>query len=777
MKTVSLFTLIVSLLTAPVAAETVCGTSRETQRRVEELHRRTRAALGARVASLANDEQPPTTRFANDVLFVRADELTAPNDDPADLEGISLQITRRNASTFAVTRSALQYDQEVGPLYATFGRGQVTKELALPFAFPFGAGSYGSATLSVARGVHFTKPVVPQTNVDAVTLALGSDPMLSPLFDYIGSPGGSPNVYVKSTANAVTITWRRADANAMTYDLQAVLHSSGDLRFSYRVVRRIGWGGVVVKTGNDAWLAQRTPLATLTDARGEVDPLYGAERGMLDITGVDVARVGGTSLLEVRIHLAAPIDRSVLREGASYLAFIGDSLNRFELFVYRDRLIYGNVIDSPAARIEGSDVVLLVPEESLSLTSRTVKVWMYTNAFSTADQLEATVNLGGVPSEPLEIDFSELTSLETAKPLVESYRLPSVNVAGVWERLQHDFGYRNDEIDAVAIYSDFPSDILLSPYGAFATLANPGADGISQFSSSTHPRTPTLMHMNSVFAFSGQGAAQILLHELGHRWLYYFEIDEAGERSHAHNPRGYHPAQWVHTPGAFHQDSSPMGGTIFRDNGNGTFSTPSNPAYMAYSWHELYLMGLARTEEVQPWYYLTGTPFGDEYFPPPGQTVSAKRVDVNVQQIVSAMGERRPSFDASQKEFRVLFVVIERAEATSVPPFRTQLEEAFTHATGSRGRVVTALSLAAPVAAFDAVTAGTNVKFTDQSEQRPLAWEWSFGDGNSSRARNPRHVYSAPGTYNVTLKVTNGRGTSTTSRVVTVTGAKKRRAV
>ena len=772
MKAVSLFTLIVSLLTAPAAAQTICGTSPETQRRVEELHRRTRA----RVASLTSGEQPPSTRFEGDVFFVRADALTAPNDDPADLEGITLSIARRNASTFAVTKSALQYDEEIGPLYATFGRGVVTKELALPFAFPFGAASYTNATLSVARGVHFTKAVVPQANPDALALALGSDPMLAPLFDYIGSPGGAPNVYVKTSAQAVTITWRRADANAMTYDVQAVLFASGDLRFAYRVVRHIAWGGVVVRSGDRTWLAQSAPLASLTDGRGEVDPLYGAERGMLDMTGVDFARVAGTSLLEVRIHLAAPIDRNVLREGASYLVFIGDSLNRFELFVYKDRLVYGNGVDSPAARIEGSDVVLYVPEESLPLQSRTAKVWIYTNAFSVADQIEATVNLGSAPAESLETDFSALTSIETARPLVESYRLATVNVAGVWERLQNDFGYRNDEIDAVAIYSDFPSDILLSPFGAFATLANPGADGISQFSSAANPRTPTLMYMNALFAFGGESAAQILLHELGHRWLYYFEIDEAGERSHAHNPRGYHPAQWVHTPGAFRADASPMGGTNFRDNGDGTFSTPNDTAHMAYSWHELYLMGLARTEEVQPWYYLTGTPFGDEYFPPPGQTVGAKRVDVNVQQIVGAMGERRPSFETSQKEFRVLFVVIERAQPAAVPPFRLQLEEAFAQATGARGRVVTALSLASPVAAFDASAAATSVRFTDQSAERPLAWAWSFGDGNGSRARNPRHLYAAPGTYTVTLTVTNGRGSSTTTRVVTVSGARKRRA-
>ncbi|MEA1052545.1 PKD domain-containing protein, partial [Lamprobacter modestohalophilus] len=41
-------------------------------------------------------------------------------------------------------------------------------------------------------------------------------------------------------------------------------------------------------------------------------------------------------------------------------------------------------------------------------------------------------------------------------------------------------------------------------------------------------------------------------------------------------------------------------------------------------------------------------------------------------------------------------------------------------------------------------------------------WEWDFGDGNSSSERNPTHVYTTPGLYNVTLTVTNSDGLSST---------------
>jgi len=47
------------------------------------------------------------------------------------------------------------------------------------------------------------------------------------------------------------------------------------------------------------------------------------------------------------------------------------------------------------------------------------------------------------------------------------------------------------------------------------------------------------------------------------------------------------------------------------------------------------------------------------------------------------------------------------------------------------------------------------VAFTDQSVL-PQTWLWNFGDGFTSTAQNPVHIYPAFGTYNVSLTVTNG---------------------
>ena len=69
--------------------------------------------------------------------------------------------------------------------------------------------------------------------------------------------------------------------------------------------------------------------------------------------------------------------------------------------------------------------------------------------------------------------------------------------------------------------------------------------------------------------------------------------------------------------------------------------------------------------------------------------------------------------------------------------------------------------------------AGATVQFTDTSTGAS-AWDWSFGDGTRSSARNPVHTYAARGTYTVVLWVSNGVGSSQTTKTITV-GARARR--
>ena len=74
-----------------------------------------------------------------------------------------------------------------------------------------------------------------------------------------------------------------------------------------------------------------------------------------------------------------------------------------------------------------------------------------------------------------------------------------------------------------------------------------------------------------------------------------------------------------------------------------------------------------------------------------------------------------------------------------------------------------------PTAAFSAIpisgSAPLEVQFTDESTPGSggiESWLWDFGDGDSSSVQNPTHTYSAPGTYQVRLIVTDEYNSSDT---------------
>ena len=92
---------------------------------------------------------------------------------------------------------------------------------------------------------------------------------------------------------------------------------------------------------------------------------------------------------------------------------------------------------------------------------------------------------------------------------------------------------------------------------------------------------------------------------------------------------------------------------------------------------------------------------------------------------------------------------------------------------------------AAPVASFDVyylntsngstwdpLTTGNATKAVllsfNASTGGATSWSWDFGDGNSSALQNPSHTFVSNGEYQVNLTVTNGFGSSSKLRNITV---------
>jgi PKD repeat protein len=62
------------------------------------------------------------------------------------------------------------------------------------------------------------------------------------------------------------------------------------------------------------------------------------------------------------------------------------------------------------------------------------------------------------------------------------------------------------------------------------------------------------------------------------------------------------------------------------------------------------------------------------------------------------------------------------------------------------------------------------VKFTDMSTGNPESRDWDFGDGSTSTQANPVHAYTAPGAYHVSLTVSRGINTDTSTQTLVAGG-------
>ncbi len=67
------------------------------------------------------------------------------------------------------------------------------------------------------------------------------------------------------------------------------------------------------------------------------------------------------------------------------------------------------------------------------------------------------------------------------------------------------------------------------------------------------------------------------------------------------------------------------------------------------------------------------------------------------------------------------------------------------------------------------IACGGQVDFTSSVVNSPTTYLWNFGDGNTSTAANPTHIYSSPGNYTVTLTVENGSDSDVVTYVVAIT--------
>jgi hypothetical protein len=704
-----------------------CGTGLDTDERAGALHRLA-MERGAPHSRIAADQTRARPRVDRGVIVMETDPVTMLFDRPFDLAGKTVSLKRGIDGGYTAAVGTLEYDENVGLFFHQFEFSDDPDWHHRPYAiasfdFPFGSRRVSDIIISAHHRIDIEAPITAGFDQFHLLDALSLDrPTIAPLARTLRTPSRQkipPQVFVKETAEAVTVTWRTPVSSYFSTDLQVRIDADGDLTFSYRVLKGDGWGALMVSTGEEPWRAFRETIAVINDASGDVRADYPEPlKEALDITSIELERIGNTGLIEARIRTRRPIVRTQITTPLAFELVLGDDpgvvRDRYAIQIGPHELTSirsGGAIHSPgspAVDVNGDTVTIrLLQEELLSHGSN---LWIGLTSRDTGHRFNADAASGSLelraPTVPSSVRFATMTSPATIDgPLVETFTLPAVNIQGVWQQLKEAYGLDPTTLDGVAVYQDHATDIIFYA-GAYALRGNPGVDGISSTNGSALPRAPTLMHMN-LFDYGWNArpdiSGSVINHEFGHRWLYFFSIMEEGVRSQSLNPLRAHPAQYVHTAAAFQVegmgDASTMGGSNFRINDDGTFTTPDEVGYFGYSWHELYLMGLAAPEEVEPWYYIADSdpPLGLQYSPPPRTTVSGTRRDVNIQQLIDAMGPRHPAATESQRQFRVLFVLLTRPGAEPLPgvtdkvvEHRLGFEKVFHRATGGRASVSTA---------------------------------------------------------------------------------------
>ncbi len=314
----------------------------------------------------------------------------------------------------------------------------------------------------------------------------------------------------------------------------------------------------------------------------------------------------------------------------------------------------------------------------------------------------------------------DYTAIETT--ILDAYAAsdqPQPEVLSVWTTFPYarstigtQFFPMNSDVKGIGFENEFGGDGTLARYpGGMRSLL-------------LHNNVLDLAHRASIQNTPLEGfATYLFLLELTHNWGPAVRLSSTP----ADQLIGFafHWSFWMDA-------GSPAGGNRWTDNGDGTFSTkPLTPSSIAYSTLDLYLMGLAKASEVQPFGVLenavppsgindpfTGRPYDKASFPWFGATpfkVTATRRAITIDDVIAKNGPRLPAFGAAQTSWKLGIVLlvgkddtadqVAAAEATFAP-IADSLAPAFAKATSNRGTLQVVTQSADPVRDMGAPDAG-----------------------------------------------------------------------
>lgn len=752
------------------------GTDLDAYLRAQEEIARTPGAPGRSAEAAA-----PVVSFHDGVLVVEDSGLVLRGDRIFDLPMESIEFAP-SGDGYAVSQIPSAWVPVSGMAVFTGETGWRAEQIALgAFPFPFGGQDRTTFWVTSTNMISFEPPVEP------VKVGLCSDgcffaeghllldrlPRISPLQH--GSFKYGRNAYIQGDASHAVITWQYDDPAYL--DVQVVLFPDGRIRMNYNAVVAIEHGAPVVVTGNEGFWSDLRLGGEVVDPEGDV-PMGPPDGPVLDFLGATARQVGTSELLQVEIELAAAPSwnqeearlyyRMELRDRASDPEPLSSVLLQWQ----GGRFYY---VTEPV-KVEGSTLRMNLRLWDLPLAGNSLHLRFTTSRgdgpIEQADSMELTATFAP-PDGRMMLDLSEDLPVTLGdRPVYEAFTLPALQV---WEVLKAVSPFFEDPpaIEMFPTFQNLQTDLYFFG-GGYHAGGNNGVDGIG-YGTSTTPRSPGVLHLNNLYLYTEEeGAMQVLNHEMGHRWLYDFTIEEDGTPTRSLNPSDGHPAGWVHTPAVQPvykpADYSVMGGSTWMDLGDGTFRSPAEAKGWGngFSWHELYLMGLVAPEEVDDWWYIRNSnpPLPDRYWAPNDIVVSGERVPVSVDQIIAAEGPRFPAYpDAVQHFLNPMVLVVRPGEFTTeeidtINDMCDTWQARFNTAAGFRGTLrcrfhPPTVSISSPAPGLT-VSAGESVDFVGaatDADGDDVELRWSFpGVAPDAVGEGPHPVtFGATGSFTASL--------------------------
>lgn len=333
----------------------------------------------------------------------------------------------------------------------------------------------------------------------------------------------------------------------------------------------------------------------------------------------------------------------------------------------------------PDVVVSGNTITVkgIVPTQLSGVTRAFVSVDAGASPTVIVDRLAArSVSLTNIRSP--EVDLSATTRRDGAFPVVyEGFHWPEIpRATDVACSVITALG---DKFDFLVSYSDFRVDNpeggtpSTGPRGGNVSGIGTNTNGLENYCSKgqlqwmyvepvstaavqSQERSPDGRMTDYNYAMSQVG------HELGHRWAADARAI-VGADTITLGP--VHWAAGVHLPAAFTysnpQEADAMGGSTWKDNGDGTWTQLDRDYYSpakGYSWLGLYLMGLAKPEEVKPFFILRNLQRTGQSDAQGHPIYKGDKTVITIEDVIAAMGPRVPDFDHSQKQFNTAMVVV-----------------------------------------------------------------------------------------------------------------------